>query len=473
MPPFAARTARRLPRPRRGGVLMALLLGLCVALPDPVQAQAAAGAQATSQPGRQAQPDAGGKPAPGAPGGKSPRGPAEVGVMQLQKELVPLSVTLPGRAVAHAATSIRPRVGGIITEILYTPGTRVQAGAPLFSIDPLTYDAALVSARAALSRARAQLPVAEAALSRAQKLEGAATTTATLDAARAAALSARADVEEAEAQVRLAEAQVSWTRVTAPISGIIGVAAVSVGDLVTANQSEALAELVQIDPIYVDVTEPSVNGLRLAERIARGEVEAADAARLRLTLEDGTPYAPLGELVAPGPTVSATTATRLLRFRFPNPESRILPGMFLRGDLEQGRIEAILVPQRATTRGADGSLNAWVAEDGKAHARKLTASGNHGNAWVVEAGVSEGETLLVDGTTNLREGAEVKPVPVTIDELGVVRTIETPANDEAPAATPSTAPSGTATQSTDTQSSATQSSATQSSAARSSLAPVN
>ncbi len=432
--PFPAPSKRPrvlVPRSSAAPGIVALLLALATALPYPAQGQAAAGAQATSRPA------AGSDPASGGSGAKA-RGPVEVGVVSLKREVVPLSVTLPGRAVAHAATAIRPRVGGIITDILYTPGTRVQAGAPLFRIDPLTYDAALVSARAALSRARAQLPVAEAALSRAEKLEGAATTTATLDAARAAALSARADVDEAEAQVRLAEAQLSWTRVTAPISGIIGVAAVSVGDLVTANQSEALAELVQIDPIYVDVTEPSVNGLRLAERIARGEIEASQTVQLRLTLEDGTPYEPLGELVAPGPTVSATTATRSLRFRFPNPDGRILPGMFLRGDLEQGRIEAILVPQRATTRAPDGSLNAWVAEGGKARARKLEASGTHGNTWVVVAGVREGETLLVDGTTNLREGAEVKPVPVTIDALGVVRTTAQP---EAPADTrPADAP---------------------------------
>ncbi len=435
MRPLPARPApirRSFPTQGACRLLTGLLLAVAMGLPLPAQSQAATGAQAPAQGGAvqggaaqgggtQAGAQTGKAP---APGGKPARGPVDVGVMQLGSEVVPLSVTLPGRAVAHAATAIRPRVGGILTEILYTPGTRVEAGAPLFRIDPLTYEAALVTAEAALARAEAKLPVAEAAQSRAKKLEGAASTTVVLDAARAAALAARADVEEAQAQVRLAKAQLSWTTVTAPISGIIGVEAVSVGDLVTANQSEALAQLVQIDPIYVDVTEPSVNSLRLAERIAKGEVRASEAAHLRLTLEDGTPYEPLGELVAPGPTVSATTATRSLRFRFPNPDGRILPGMFLRGDLEQGRIEAILVPQRATTRGPDGSLNAWVAVEGKAKGVKLIASGTYGNAWVVTAGVAAGDTLLVDGTTNLREGAEVRPVPVTIDALGVVRTAQ-------------------------------------------------
>lgn len=427
MRPFPALTARSTIRARQSsaGRAIVLLLASSVALPGPAWAQAAAGAQSTAT-------QSGATGGGAGPGVMPARGPAEVGVMTLQTGVVPVSVTLPGRAVAHAATAIRPRVGGIITEILYTPGTQVTAGAPLFRIDPLTYEAALVSARAALARSEAQLPVAEAALSRAQKLEGAASTTATLDAARAAALAARADVDEARAQLNLAEAQLSWTEVKAPIPGIIGVAAVSVGDLVTASQSDALAELVQIDPIYVDVTEPSVNGLRLAERIAKGELRATDAARLRLTLEDGTPYAPPGELIAPAPTVSATTATRSLRFRFPNPDGRILPGMFLRGDLEQGMIDAILVPQRATSRAPDGSLNAWVAEGGKARARKLVAAGTHGNSWVVTAGVTAGETLLVDGTTNLREGDEVKPLPVTIDALGVVRNVDQAAQPRAP-----------------------------------------
>ena len=407
---------------------LAMLLALSVALPAPALAQSASGAQAPApskgQPagtGGGAGGGAGGGMGDGAHGSGTTRGPAEVGVMQVQSQTVPLSVTLPGRAVAHATTAIRPRVGGIITEILYVPGTQVQAGTPLFRIDPLAYEAAQISARAELARAEARLPVAEAALLRAEKLEGATTTVAALDTARAAALAARADVEEARAQLRLADAQLSWTEVTAPISGIIGVATVSVGDLVTANQAGAMAELVQIDPIYVDVTEPSVDRLRMAARIASGEVRAPATPRLRLMLEDGTEYDPAGELVAPGPTVSVTTATRSLRFRFPNPEGRILPGMFLRGDLEQGDLTAILVPQRATSRSPDGSLNAWVAEDGKARARKLTALGTHGNAWVVTGGVAAGETLLVDGTTNLHEGDGLTQVPVTIDALGVVR----------------------------------------------------
>lgn len=354
-------------------------------------------------------------------GGGGPRGPVEVGVMVLETATVPVSTTLPGRAVSANAALIRPRVGGIITQILFTPGARVEVGAPLFQLDPLQYQAALATAEARLARARAALPVAETAYDRAKALAATeATSRSALQSAEAEALKARADVAEAEADLRLAQAELSWTTITAPVSGVIGVPLAAVGDVVTANQAAALAELVQLDPIYVDVTEPSVSAMRMAERVARGEVTPR-APELRLMLENGRPHDAPGRLVSPTATVSPTTGTRLLRFTVPNPDGTILPGMFLRGDLALGETRAILVPQRATERAPDGSLTAFFVEEGRARKRVLVELGTHDNAWIVQTGAGPGDVLVVDGLNTLRDGAEVTTVPVAIDPLGVVR----------------------------------------------------
>lgn len=350
-----------------------------------------------------------------------PGGPVTVGVMVLETATVPVSTTLPGRAVSANAALIRPRVGGIITQILFTPGARVEAGAPLVQLDPLQYEAALVTAQARLARARAALPVAETAFDRARALAAtAATSQSALQSAEAEALKARADVAEAEADLHLAQAQLSWTTITAPVAGVIGVPLAAVGDVVTANQAAALAEVVQLDPIHVDVTEPVVSAMRLAEQVARGEVTRR-APELWLTLENGQPHDTPGQLISPTATVSPTTGTRMLRFSVANPDGTILPGMFLRGDLALGDTSAVLVPQRATERAPDGSLTAYFVEEGRARKRVLVEAGTHDNAWILRSGAVPGDVLVVDGLNTLRDGAEVTTVPVAIDALGVVR----------------------------------------------------
>ncbi|MCL7464068.1 efflux RND transporter periplasmic adaptor subunit [Phaeovulum sp. NW3] len=415
MPIRLAQATRRLARAAATATLFGAALAGAFALPAP--------AQQSQRPGQ----------GQGQGQGQGTPRPTEVGVMVLQEAVVPVSTTLPGRAVSPNATVIRPRVGGAITEILFTPGTRVEPGTPLFRIDPVQHEAALASARAALERARAALPVAETAFDRARTLAAtAAASRSALDNAEAEALKARADVAKAEADLRLAEAQLSWTTITAPVGGVIGVPLAAVGDVVTANQAAALADLVQIDPIYVDVTEPTVARLRLEASIAAGEITPR-APDLRLTLETGAPYDHAGTLVSPGPTVSTTTATRVLRFSVPNPDARILPGMFLRGDLSLGETRTVLVPQRATERAPDGSLTAFLVEDGVARKRVLVEAGTHDNAWIIRAGASAGDVVVIDGLARLRDGAPVTTVPVAIDASGVVRDLPPDADQPAQA----------------------------------------
>ncbi|WP_323040128.1 efflux RND transporter periplasmic adaptor subunit [Gemmobacter sp.] len=355
-------------------------------------------------------------------------GPAKVGVMTLKTEDVPYVRTLPGRAVAFERTEIRPRVSGSIVEILYAAGAALNPGDPMFRIEDATYRAALASAKAAVSGAEAELFTARATADRYRALQGSAATAVTLQTAEAAVAKAESALAAAQANLESAQIDLDHTIITSPIAGVAGKPEVSVGALVTANQTVALATVTRLDPIFVDVADSSSGMLRVRDRVASGQLQPGDRIGLQLLLETGLPYNREGELVVLGTEVSSSTGTVDMRIRFDNPDRLILPGQFLRVAATLGTVRALLVPQRAAARSADGTLSAWVARDGKVHRVVLETSGSHNNAWVVTAGVQAGEQLVVDGLTNLREGAAVATVPVTIDLLGVVR-------DLAPAAT--------------------------------------
>lgn len=346
--------------------------------------------------------------------------PAPAGFIEMKTVDVPVTQVLTGRAVAPTATQLRPRVSGELTAILYTPGTRVEAGTPLFSIDPLTYRTALAAAEASLARAAADLQASEVNFNRISALRGSATSQAALDEAETQLLKAKASAAEAEAQAELARAQMDWTTVRAPVAGIVGVAQVSLGDLLTQGQAQALTEIVQTDPIYVDLSEPYPARLRIEGRVARGEVTLHEPG-LTLVLDGGRRIEGGARLISSGATVSASTGTRILRFESANPGGLIAPGMFLQAEVTLGLQRAILVPQRATMRERDGRLSAWVAVEGKAEKRFLSEAGTSGSSWVILAGLSDGDQLLMDGTSTIREGQAVTPVPVVIDEAGVVR----------------------------------------------------
>ena len=349
--------------------------------------------------------------------------PKQVGVVTLQRQDVPRIVTVPGRAVAAARAGIRPRVGGIITGILYDEGRPLKAGDPMFRIDDTTYAANLSSAEAQVASARAALTEAETSFNRTQQLLGSGTTQAQVDAARATLEQARAALQSAQAAQRLAQADLDWTTVTSPIDGMASVSEVSVGDLVTAGQADALATVTQLDPIEVDMYEPSARMLRVFEDITEGRLQMRDKLQATLTLETGQTYEATGELVAPGFSVSTSTGSVDTRFRFDNPRRLLLPGMFVRGQVDLGTVSAFLVSQSAASRDKTGTLTAWVIKDGKATQRRLTEDGTWQNNWIVTQGIEPGDMLAVDGLDGLTEGAEVQTVAVEFGADGVVREV--------------------------------------------------
>lgn len=345
-----------------------------------------------------------------------PPGKPKVGVVTLKTEPVSLSTELPGRVSAYRIAEVRPQVNGIIQKRLFVEGGVVKQGEQLYQIDPALYQADLNSKRAAVSRAEAQARTATVLAQRYKPLaETRAVSRQTFDDAVAARDQAQADVASAKAALETSRINLVYTKVLAPIGGIIGRSEVTEGALVTANQANPLATVQQIDPIYVDVTQSSVQLLRLQEDVAAGRIRAnatGDAA-VTLKMEDGTAYAQAGVLKFSEVTVDPGTGSILLRAEFPNPDRRLLPGMFVHAELESGVAEkGLLVPQRGVTRSQRGTPTALIVnQENKVELRDIKADRIIGDKWLVTDGLAEGDRVIVEGLQSVRPGAEVEVMP--------------------------------------------------------------
>lgn len=365
------------------------------------------------------------QPAGGPPPGMGPMGPTEVGVVTLTAQSVPMTSMLPGRVAASATAEIRPQVGGIITAVNVKEGQEVEAGDVLFSIDPATYEAEVAVAEANVASAQSQLPAAEATVTRYTSLVASGGIAQTeLDSAEATLAQAEANLVAAQASLRVAQLSLDRANVTAPIAGTAGVIDGQLGSLVTANQTEALTVIRQLDPIDIELVESSANLLTLRKALTSGELEGQDGAppTISLVLEDGSDYDQTGTISAADIVVSQTTGSFTIRASMPNPDRILLPGMFVRATVSVGnQPNAFLVPQRAVTFDNDGNPTAYfVGADGKAEQRVLAASRAVDNAWVVTAGVNSGDQLIVDGLQKISNGAEVSALAVVIDDNGVI-----------------------------------------------------
>ncbi|MBU3036563.1 efflux RND transporter periplasmic adaptor subunit [Tritonibacter mobilis] len=362
------------------------------------------------------------------PGGD--RGPIPAGVITLSEAQVPFSVTLPGRAIAYEEVNIRPRVDGTISEIPYEAGRKVEKGDVLFRIEGDTFEVDVAAAEAEVARAEAAVTAAEATLSRYERLQGTGVTIEDVENARVTVLQNKAELSSANAKLKLARLNLERTEIRSPITGIVAVPEVSVGAVVTANQADALTTVTRLDPIYIDVEESSKRLAEVRALMEGGTLQRGEGLDLTLTLENGVQYDQKGTLESPGTRVSTTTGSFEFRIRFNNPERHILPGQFLRVEIELGTTRAVMVPQGATSRAADGTLTAFVAVDGKAEQRELTEHGSYQNAWIVTEGITPGEALIVDGLMAMRDGADIQPVSVEISENGVVTDAKDASSDE-------------------------------------------
>ncbi|EYS98380.1 antibiotic transporter [Cupriavidus sp. SK-4] len=325
--------------------------------------------------------------------------PPQVSVVTLKTEQLTLDTELPGRTTAFRIAEVRPQVDGIILRRLFKEGSDVKQGQQLYQIDPSTYEATYKSARATLESTRLLAErygrlVGDEAVSKQQ-----------YDEARAAWLQAQAAVDRAEINLR-------YTKVLAPISGRIGRSNVTEGALVTNGQATALSVVQQLDPIYVDVTQPSASLLRLRRELANGALQSAgvNAAQVSLALEDGTRYPETGRLEFSEVAVDQGTGSVTLRAVFPNPRHDLLPGMFVHARLREGvKTDALLVPQQGVTRDLKGQATALVV-NGKdeVELRQIRTDRAVGDKWLVSDGLGAGDRVIVEGLQFVRPGAKVR-----------------------------------------------------------------
>ncbi|KQM68141.1 hemolysin D [Sphingomonas sp. Leaf17] len=344
--------------------------------------------------------------------GKAKQTP-EVGFVVVQPTNVALTTELAGRTVAFQSSEVRPQVTGVIQRRLFTEGTIVRRGQPLYQIDPSLYRAAANEAQANVASAQA---TAAAARIKAQRYKPLADMQAVAaqdytDAA-ATARQAAAAVAQTRAALETARVNLRFTTVPAPITGRIGRSLFTVGALVSSTQADPLATIQQLDPMFVDIQQSAAALIELRRALATGGVQPTKAV-VRLKLEDGSEYGMTGTVEFAEVVVDPTTGTVTLRARVPNPNGALLPGMFVRATFAQSiDTNAFLVPQAAVTRDAKGAATLYVVGPGnKAVQKSVIADRAQGAFWVVTKGLNPGDKVITQGTGSLKPNAPVRPVP--------------------------------------------------------------
>lgn len=343
-------------------------------------------------------------------------GPLEVSTLTLQPQTLTLSTDLPGRIAANLTAEIRPQVNGIIKSRLFEEGAMVHQGQVLYKIDPAPYQASLAQARATLAQAEANLPSLKAKADRYHDLVAIhAVGQQDYDDAVSAYRQAEATIAADKAALTSAQINLAYTPVRAPITGRIGKSSVTVGGLVSSYQTTLLATVQKIDPVFVDVVQSNADLLRLRKRLESGNLNSdkSQAGRVRLLLEDGSPYPAEGRLAFRDITVDPTTGSMTLRMSFANPKQVLLPGMFVHARVEEGiKTGAILAPQQAVLRDPKGNPYSWVVgKDGHILRRALTIDRAMGNQWLISDGLVAGDQLVMEGTDRVKEGVPVRTVP--------------------------------------------------------------
>lgn len=342
--------------------------------------------------------------------------PPEVGVVAVAPGHADLATELPGRLEAYRIAQVRARAAGILQKRLFTEGSDVKPGQPLFEIDAAPYRATLATAQAQLARAEANLMQAQALADRYAPL---AKTQAVSQQealnAQAAAKQAAADVAAGKAAVQTAQINLGYATVSSPIAGRIGRALVTEGALVGQGEATPLAIVQQVDKLYVNFTQSAAEVMRLRQALADGRLQRAggtEAARVQVLLEDGSVYGEAGKLLFSDLSVDPATGQITLRAELPNPKGTLLPGLYVRVRLAQAQVDnGVWLPLQAVARGATGESVLVVAEDGSVSARPVKLGPAQGGKALVLSGLKAGEKVVVDGLQRVKAGGKARPVP--------------------------------------------------------------
>jgi len=356
--------------------------------------------------------DAGGQSKPAAAPPAMP--PSAVSVLTLSSERVALVDELPGRIVPTSIAEVRPRVSGIVLERVFEQGSYVERGDVLYRIDPAVFEVQVASAEASLASAKAaQLQARQQADRQNLLRDRNIASQQQLDTAAGTLAQADANVAAAQANLAGAKLNLEYTSVRAPISGRIGRALITEGALVTGNGAENLATIQQFDPVYVDFTQSSGELIRLRKALETGTLVSAGAneASVTLLLDDGSEYAHKGRLLFQESAVDASTGQVTMRAELPNPESDLLPGLYVRVLIEQAvDQDALTIPQQALLRDAGGNSQVYVVkDDNTVELRTVRVGRSLGDRYVVAEGLAVGDKVVVEGFQKIGPGAPVNP----------------------------------------------------------------
>jgi membrane fusion protein (multidrug efflux system) len=338
----------------------------------------------------------------------------DVSIVTVKPQARALLRELPGRVAPTRVSNVRPRVSGIVIERMFSQGSEVKAGDPLYRIDSRPFEVEVQSSEAALAKATAALDQASLQARRVALLTSQrATSEAENEKATGTMRQAEAEVEGRKADVARARLNLNYAMIHASIDGIVGAALVSEGALVVQNETN-LATIQQLDPIYADFTQSVTELNHLRRAFESGELDriAPDAARVRLVLDDGGVYGASGKLLFSEAKVDAHTGQVTLRGEFPNPKRELLPGMYVRVLIEQGiDADAIAVPQQAIQRNGGGGSEVFVVKDDNRVAVQAVRTGSmQDGQWFVTEGLKAGDKVVVEGFQKFAAGDKVRPL---------------------------------------------------------------
>nr|WP_312821149.1 multidrug efflux RND transporter periplasmic adaptor subunit AdeD [Acinetobacter oleivorans] len=339
----------------------------------------------------------------------------QVGIITIKPESIESTYQLAGRTVASEISQVRPQVNGVVIEQLFKEGTQVNKGQPLYKIDSSLYRDGVDEAVGNLALAKATVNSTRLQAERYKELiKVNGVSQQELDNARSAYEQAKATVAVNEAVLKTARTNLRYTQVTAPISGRIGRSSITRGALVTSAQTDPLATIQKLDPMYVDLTQSSDEYMALRKQLTENGIKPTELS-VRLQLENGTNYAEQGTFKFSDVAVDEATGSVTLRAAFSNPNNALLPGLYVRAELGTGtRPNSILIPQAALFRDAEGNPLVWVVgKNNKAEQRKITLGSAIDNRWLVTSGLSSGDQVIVDGLQGLSAGMTIEPTPMS------------------------------------------------------------
>ncbi|AVZ03977.1 multidrug efflux RND transporter periplasmic adaptor subunit AdeD [Acinetobacter pittii] len=345
----------------------------------------------------------------------APKNIQQVGTITIKPETIESTYQLAGRTVASEISQVRPQVNGVVIEQLFKEGTQVNKGQPLYKIDSSLYRDSVDEAAGNLALAKATVNSTRLQAERYKELiKVNGVSQQELDNAQSAYEQAKATVAVNEAVLKTARTNLRYTQVSAPISGRIGRSSITRGALVTSAQTDPLATIQKLDPMYVDLTQSSDEYMALRKQLTENGIKPTELS-VRLKLENGTAYAEQGTFKFSDVAVDEATGSVTLRAAFPNPNNVLLPGLYVRAELGTGtRPNSVLIPQGALFRDAEGNPLVWiVGKDNKAEQRKITLGDAIDNRWLVTSGLKAGDQVIVEGLQGLSAGMTIEPTPMS------------------------------------------------------------